>query len=172
MTQGALSESDFKPFVVRTDNIAKELVSTASNYGLKASSLDFNLLEVQTFTSKEGETNSEEEVSVDELDGLNDRALLADAKMCIRQMYEIEIVQALDDSPFSKLQLSIGANPSMSRLFASIKPGSVVSYYDGIVDDLRKFITKRKLRANMLVGFWDEHLQEEIFFLRLRSITN
>jgi len=162
LAKGGLSVSDFKPFVVRTDNIAKELVSTASNYNMKASSLDFNLLEVQTFVSKVGEADSEDEISVDELEGLNDKTLLADENMNIRQMYEIEIVQAIEDSPLSKLHLSIGANPSMSRLFASIKPGSVISYYEGIEDDLRKLITKRKLRANMLVGFWDEGLQEEI----------
>lgn len=162
MTQGGLSVSDFKPFVVRTHNVAKELVLTASNYDMKASSLDFNLLEVQTFVGKADEAGSEDEISVDELEGLNDKILLADGNMQIRQMYEIEIVQAVADGPLCKLQLSIGANPSMSRLFASIKPGSIVSYYEGIVDDLRNLITKRKLRANMLVGFWDEGLQEEI----------
>ena len=162
MGEGSTSASNFKPFVVRTENIAKELVSTASNYGIKASSLDFNLLEVQTFVSKEGETNTEDEIGVDELDDLNDKALLSDPKMLIRQVYEIEIVPTSDESPFSLLQLSIGANPSMSRLFATIKPGSVVSYYDGIQEDLRKFITKRKLRANMLVGFWDGKVEEEL----------
>ena len=162
MAEVSTKASDFKPFVVRTDNIAKELVSTASNYAMKASTLDFNLLEVQTFISKEGESNTEDEVGIDELEGLNDKALLSDPKMHIRQMYEIEIVKEIKESPFSSLQLSIGANPSMSRLFASIKPGSVVSYYDGIEEDLRKFINKRKLRANMLVGFWDGQLEKEL----------
>ena len=162
MEQASAPASDFRPFVVRTENIAKELVSTASNYGIKASSLDFNLLEVQTFVSKEGESETEDEIGIDELDGLDDKVLLSDSKMKIRQMYEIEVVHASKESPFSSLQLSIGANATMSRLFASIKPGSVVSYYEGIEEDLRKFINKRKLRANMLVGFWNGKLEEEI----------
>lgn len=162
MSQDSVSASDFKPFVVRTDNIAKELVSTASNYGIKASALDFNLLEVQTFVSKEGEADTEDEISSDELESLNDKALLSDEKVRIRQVYEIEIIHASKESPFSGLSISIGANPSMSRLFASIKPGSVVSYYDGIETDLKRFINKRKLRANMLIGFWDENIEEEI----------
>jgi len=162
LSQDSVSASDFKPFVVRTDNIAKELVSTASNYGIKASALDFNLLEVQTFVSKEGEADTEDEISSDELESLNDKALLSDEKVRIRQVYEIEIIHASKESPFSGLSISIGANPSMSRLFASIKPGSVVSYYDGIETDLKRFINKRKLRANMLIGFWDENIEEEI----------
>jgi len=153
--------SDFKPFVVRTENIAKELVSTASNYGIKASSLDFNLLEVQTFVFKEGK-NDEEEISSDELDSLNDKTLLSDPKLSIRQVYEIEVIHASKEAPFSTLLLSIGANPTMSRLFASIKPGSTLEYYEGIEEDFKTFIDKRKLRANMLIGFWDGKIQEEI----------
>ena len=162
MSEEKPAANDFKPFVVRTENIAKELVATASNYGIKASDLDFNLLETQTFVRKNDDASSEEEIGVDELDDLNDAALLADAKMHIRQMYEIEVILNTEESAFSNLHLSIGANPSMSRLFASIKPGSSVKYYDGIEEDFIKFINKRKLRANMLVGFWDKKLREEV----------
>jgi len=153
--------SDFKPFVVRTENIAKELVSTASNYGMKASSLDFNLLEVQTFVLKE-DSKDEEEIDSDELESLNDTVLLSDAKLSIRQVYEIEIMHTSTKSPLSNLVTSIGANPSMSRLFITIKPGSVIEYYEGMQDDLKRFIDKRKLRANMLIGFWEGKTEEGI----------
>ncbi len=129
MSPSVTPVNDFKPFVVRTDNIAKELVSTAANYGLKASELDFNLLEVQTFISSESAKDQEEEVGVDEIEGLDDKTLMADSKMSIRQVYEIEVVKADKKGGLSQLNLSIGANPSMSRLFASIKPGSVIKYY-------------------------------------------
>ncbi len=159
MGQNEAKIDEFKPFVVRTDNIAKELVATATNHKLKASDLDFNLLEVQTFIKRE---DTEEEISYDDFDTLNDEALLADPTVGIRQSYEVEIVKADDNDPFGKLNLSIGANPSMSRLFASVKPGSVVEYYEGMATDLRQFINKRKLRAHMLIGFWDAKLDEEI----------
>jgi len=162
LAQDKSSESDFRPFVVRTDNIAKELVSTAKNYGLKASELDFNLLEVQTFLSKEESKDVEEEVGTDELESLEDKTLLADSKVHIRQLYEIEVIKLDEKGKFAQLNLSIGANPSMSRLFVTVKPGSVVSYYEGIEGDLRQFINKRKLRANMLIGFWNGKLVEEI----------
>ena len=160
MSQSNLSLNDFVPFIVRTENIAKELVLSASKHGLKASDLDFNLLDVQTFLSMD-EGKEEEEVIGEGLERLNDEALLADPKVGIRQSYEIEIVAAKEDR-FSNLNLSIGANATMTRLFASIKPGSVVKYYDGIEKDLLAFVNKRKLRANMLIHIWDKNLKSEI----------
>jgi hypothetical protein len=155
-----MSPDDFKPFSVRTSNIAKELVSTAAKFAMKASELDFNLLEVQTFLSRE--EGKEEEVIGKELEALNDEALLADPKVRIRQTYEVEIVLADQEDRFMNLGVSIGANPSMTRLFAAIKPSSVLEYYEGIEKDLLAFINKRKLRANMLIGVWDTNLQDEI----------
>jgi len=154
--------SNFSPFVVRTQNIAKELVSAAGNYGIKASALDFNLLSVQTFLGTKDSKDEPEEVFGEELEKLEDESVLGDAKMEITQSYEVEIIEASKDDPFSHLALSIGANPSMTRLFASIKPGSVLKYYDGIEKDLRAFINKRKLRANMLINIWEKNLNEEI----------
>jgi hypothetical protein len=160
LSQVNISSGDFKPFSVRTNNIAKELVSTASKYGIKASALDFNLLESQTFLSRE--EGKEEEVIGEEFEALNDEALLADPNVRIRQTYEIEIVLADKEDKFINLAVSIGANPSMTRLFAAVKPGSVLEYYEGIERDLLEFINKRKLRANMLIGVWDKKLREEI----------
>lgn len=160
MSQSEAPLSNFSPFVVTTSNIAKELVTAAGNHGLKVADLDFNLLDVQTFLKK-GDAE-EQEIIGDELKDLNDPALLADPNVVVRQVYEIEVVLADKNDKFSKLNLSIGANPSMTRLFASIKPGSVVEYFEGIEREFRAFINKRKLRANMLINIWDESLGEEI----------
>ena len=162
MNKTDTSIDDFNPFVVRTENIAKELVLTATNHGLKASQLDFNLLEVQTFLGKVDAKDVVEEVGADELDSLDDKLLLSDPNIHITQRYEIEIVKNDTNNKFSNLQLSIGANPSMSRLFASIKPGSVIEYEESLIKDLRQFINKRKLRAHMLIGFWNGKFTEEL----------
>ncbi len=160
MSKKESSDSNFSPFVVRTNNIAKELVSTASHYDLKVADLDFNLLDIQTFLKKSGE--EEHEVIGNELQELNEESLLADKDVSIRQTYEIEIILADKNNKFSKLNLSIGANPLMTHVFATIKPGSIIEYFDDIHSELKNFINKRKLRANMLINIWDEKLDEEI----------
>ncbi len=160
MSKKESSDSNFSPFVVRTNNIAKELVSTASNYDLKVADLDFNLLDIQTFLKKSDE--EEHEVIGNELQELNEESLLADKDVSIRQTYEIEIILADKNNKFSKLNLSIGANPLMTHVFATIKPGSIIEYFDDIHSELKNFINKRKLRANMLINIWDEKLDGEI----------
>jgi len=160
LSQKESSDSNFSSFVVRTNNIAKELVSTASNYDLKVADLDFNLLDIQTFLKKADD--EEHEIIGNELQELNDETLLGDKDVVIRQTYEIEIILADKEDKFSKLNLSIGANPLMTHVFASIKPGSVLEYFDDIHSELKSFINKRKLRANMLINVWDAKLDEEI----------
>ena len=154
--------SNFSPFVVRTKNIAKELVSAAGNHGVKASKLDFNLLSVQTYLGVKDSKDEPEEVFGEELEKLEDESVLGDEKVEITQSYEVEIIEAREDDHFAKLALSIGANPSMTRLFASIKAGSTLKYYEGIEEDLYVFINKRKLRANMLINIWEKNLKDEI----------
>ena len=170
MSQSESPLSNFSPFVVRTDNIAKELVSTASKYDVKVANFDFNLLDVQTFVKK-GDAEETELVG-DEIKELEDESLLADGSVQIHQTYEIEVVLADKNSPFSKLNMSIGANPLMTRLYGTIKPGSVIEYFDGIETELRNFINKRKLRANMLIGIWEDKLSEEISTLVAKVRVN
>lgn len=162
MSQEETPLSNFQPFVVRTDNVAKALVTTAAKYKVKASELDFVLLDIQTFVTHDDKSDDDELLDEDEIGTLNDKTLLADPKVHIRQTYEIEIVVAEPDKKLGGLQLSIGANPTMSRLFATIKPGSKIKYYEGIVDDIRRLINKRKLRANMFISIWDKELTSEI----------
>lgn len=153
---------NFKPFIVRTKNIAKELVSVATKFDVKASVFDFNLLTMQTFLGSEEQEVIAEEVLADEYDKLEDDSILASPNIRIFQVYEIEVILAKKESPFSQLQLSIGANSSMSRVLASIKPGSYIECFDGIKEELHEFINKRKLRANMLINIWDKNLESEI----------
>ena len=159
-TEAALT--DFKPFTVRTENVAKSLVATSKSLKVKASELDFVLLDIQTFVTNDDKKDEDDMVQDDEVDALSDKVLLADPKVHIRQAYEIEIIPADKESRLKDLDISIGANPSMSRVFATIKPGSYVEYYEGIVDELRQLINKRKLRANMFISIWDSELTNEI----------
>ncbi len=173
MGEEKAAQTSFKPYVVRTGNVAKELLSAAAANSLKASDLDFNLLSVQTFLLRTENRGDEEEIAPDEIGMLNDKGLMADPKVKIRQMYEIEIILYDADNPLDKLSLGIGANATMSRLFAAIKPDSYIEYYEGIREDLRRLITKRKLRAHMLIGFWNGQLESELdsFIARVQVNT-
>ncbi|MGE4473608.1 MAG: hypothetical protein AB7D20_12475, partial [Sulfuricurvum sp.] len=58
-----------KPIVVRTSNVAKELLQASVNYKVPVHSLDFHLLDTQTFTKTAVDGSAEDwiELSADEI---------------------------------------------------------------------------------------------------------
>ena len=152
----AEEKKEVTAIVIRTENVAKELINVANSNGVHVSTLDFTLLNTQTYTrenseSKEGEWN---ELATDEISQLHEDKLLLDSSFELKQMYEIEIFSA-QESPLDTLDVSIGANSVVTKVYLTIKPGSHISYYDGFEQDFRKFIAKKKLRANLFIDIFD-----------------
>jgi len=150
------NEKQVNPVVVRSENVAKELMSVAGSNGVHVSTLDFNLLDTQTYTrlnsdAKEGEW---EELASDEVSEIHDGKFLLDEKFELKQMYEIEIFTAVE-SPLDGLETSIGANSAVTKAYLTIKPGSHVTYYEGFERDFRALIAKKKLRANLDIEIFD-----------------
>ena len=116
--------------VVKTSNVAKELVSLAESNGVDVNSLDFNILDMQTFTNKsDGKNESDwEEVSNDELHELDDLSQLMSEKFHIKQVYEIEIfTRNPEEDKFDQFKIAIGANATKSKVYLSIREGSVLN---------------------------------------------
>jgi hypothetical protein len=163
-----------QPVVLRTDNVAKELVRIASSYKVPVKTLDFKLLSIQTFT-KSGAQDSEEwmELSSDELNELDNDSQLLIPDFQIKQTYEIEIYTKVEDeSKLNRLDVSIGANKTVTKVYLTIKPGSVLEYYDNFSQDFVRVINKKKLRANIMVGIFDSHTLDVVNTLRARLRVN
>ena len=76
MTQGTLSASDFKPFVVRTDNIAKELVTRGLTQKDVAEKLGVTQAAVSQYIGqKRGSKNKSVESIREEISALADKIL-------------------------------------------------------------------------------------------------
>ena len=154
-----------RPTIVKTQNVAKELLSFAKSYGIKVESLDFSILEVQTFT-KEGDDASAkewEEISGEELYELDDVKALLNPKFQIKQVYEIEIFSKnTEEDPYRYFNLAIGVNATKCKVYLSIQDGSVVSYSKNFERDLLALINKNKVRAGILINIFDEMLPNAI----------
>ncbi len=121
-----------RPTVVRTQNVAKELMGFASSYDIKVETLDFNLLSVQTYTrmNAEGAEGEWEEISASEVYDLDDKTALLNPHFEIKQMYEIEMFQKNKaDDKFRDFHASVGANATKCKVYLSIKEGSKLSYF-------------------------------------------
>jgi len=152
-----------RPTVVRTQNVAKELMSLAKSYDIKADALDFNILEIQTYVRmNDGTKETEwEEIPHDDLYSLDNDTQLLNPNFQIKQMYEIEIFSKKDEDPFKNFKVAVGANATKCKVYLSISAGSEVEYYSRFDKGFLLLIQKRKLRAGILINIFDE-IQEEV----------
>ena len=154
-----------RPTVVRTQNIAKEIMKLASSYNAKIEDIDFNILEVQTYIRvNEGGKEAEwEEIVADELYELDAETQLLNPEFQIKQTYEVEFLTKDEDEDLYKdFHLAVGANATKCKIYLSIKQDSEVDYNDKFDKDLLLLINKRKIRAGILINIFDEMLSDAI----------
>jgi len=154
-----------RPIIVRTQNVAKELLQIAKSNSVAASSLDFNLIEVQTYT-KVNKDNVEvdwEEIEEDRLHEIDDLTAILNQRFEIKQIYEIEIYSKdSDNSVFKDFHAAVGANATKCKVYLSIKAGSKVKLVDNIEEKFLDYINKSKIRAGILIHIFDDMVDEFI----------
>ncbi|MDD2267407.1 flagellar assembly protein A [Sulfuricurvum sp.] len=152
-----------KPIIVRTSNVAKELLQAALNFKVSVHTLDFNLLETQTFSKKVADGPAEDwvELSYHELKELKEDFFL-NPNIELKQVHEIEIFSILEPTLLDKIDMSIGGNPSLCKIYLTIKAGSTATYYDQFQEDFIRLVNKKKLRANMMIGLFDSMMLQNL----------
>jgi len=155
------SSKKIRTTVIKTGNVAKELLSIAENNGVSVESLDFNLLEIQTFNRmNDGKKEVDwEEIPNDELYELDDASALLNKQFELKQVYEIEVFSKDEDNKnFDNFNIAVGANATKCKVYLSIKAGSTVEYFQGFEQELLILINNKKLRAGILINIFDEML--------------
>ena len=158
------SQKKIRPTVLRVQNVAKELLALAKSYNVKVDTIDFNILEIQTYTrmSDEKKEAEWEEISQDEIYELDDATALLNPHFQIKQMYEVEFFSKKEGNPYKNFHLAIGANATRCKVYLSIKEGSEVSFNPRFEKELEIMINKHKVRAGILINIFDEMLAEVI----------
>ena len=154
-----------RPTVLRVQNVAKELLALAKSYEVKVDSIDFNILEVQTYTrvNEEKKEAEWEEIAPDEVYELDDATALLNHEFEIKQMYEVEFfTKKIDNNPFHNFNVAVGANATKCKVYLSIKEGTSVSYSSYVEEKLKTHINKAKLRAGILINIFDEMLDDVV----------
>ncbi len=159
------SSNKIRTTVVKTQNVAKELLNIAELNGVSVDSLDFNLLEVQTFTRmNDGKKEVDwEEMANDELYEIDDASALLNKKFELKQVYEIEIFSKdKENDNFKNFNIAIGANATKCKVYLSIKAGSTIEYFQDFEQELTILINNKKLRAGILINIFDEMVSDVI----------
>ena len=157
--------SAIAPFIVRTNNIAKELMQAAATHKVSVHSLDFRLLEVQTLSLmlSDGKADSDEwaELSSEDLHAL-DNELYLNPKFELKQTYEVEIFSNIKAGKLDHIDLSIAGNATLCKIYLTIKSGSELVYDDTFEEDFFELIMKKKLRANLMIGIFDSMMHSNL----------
>jgi len=154
-----------RPTVVRTQNVAKELQRIAKSYETSVDTLDFNIFDVETYTRMfDGTKETEWELlGEDELYELDEESALLNPFFQIKQMYEVEIFsKSAEDEQYKNLKLAVGANATKCKVYLSILANSRVKYSSNLEDELRIMIKKRKIRSGILIGIFDEMVEDVV----------
>jgi len=161
----AVSLKKVRPTIIRAQNVAKEIFKIAKSYDMDPELLDFNLLDVQTYTRmiSEGSKEAEwEEMAVEEAQAFDDEAMLLNPNFEIKQTYEIEVFskRSAKDDPYSGLKLSVGANATKCKVYLNIAEGSKVDYVPRFENDFIELINRKKIRAGILIYMFDSMVED------------
>lgn len=153
-----------RPTIVKTDNVAKELIEIAKKNGVSTSSLDFDILEIQTYTrvNKDKSESEWEEVSQDDMHHLDDATAILNPDFQIKQVYEIEIYSKEENDIFKDFHAAVGANATKCKVYLSIKAGSQIVTNPRFEEEFLKYINKSKIRAGILVNIFDEMVPDVV----------
>lgn len=147
-----------RPTVVKTQNVAKELMDLAKKNGVSASSLDFDIFEVQTYArlNKDNIESDWEEITPEEMHQLDDVTSILNKNFQLKQIYEVEIYSKDENNVFKNFHAAVGANATKCKVYLSIKAGSEIVVHPRIEEDFLNYINKSKIRAGILVNIFDE----------------
>jgi hypothetical protein len=153
-----------RPTIIKTQNIAKELMDIATKNNVNVSTLDFDILEVETHTrvNKEKEEVAWEEITVQEIKELDDATTILNENFQIQQTYEIEVFTKNEKNKFKDFHAVIGANASKCKVYLSVKAGSKIEADSKFDEEFLNFINKNKARAGILINIFDEMLYSTV----------
>lgn len=160
------SNKVISPTVIRTQNITQELKSIAESNKIRIDTLDFNILDVQTYTRIKEEKEEAEWNIIEnhELHELDDEKAILNPLFEIKQMYEIEIFSINQDDKqlFNNMKIAVGANASKCKVYLSIAAGSSLVFDTDLEKELKNLINKRKIRAGILINVFDEMVNDVV----------
>jgi len=151
-----------RPTVVKTQNVSKEIADIAKKNNVNPNTLDFDILEISTYTriNRDKVESEWEEASAVEVHQLDDATAILNQNFQIKQMYEVEIYTKESKDIFQNFHAAIGANATKCKVYLSIKAGSEAVDNPRFEEDFLNYINKSKIRAGILVNIFDEMVKE------------
>jgi hypothetical protein len=155
-------ESKFTTQIVKTDNVSKSLSEIAKKYNLALSSIDFNILNVETYIRLHKDDDFV--LMDDETENLIIKEkLLLNEDFEIKQSYEIRVQKFIFLDDFELIG-KFQANKSLTRATFVVSPNSLLNYSRKLESQILDELYKKKLKSQMIIQFkpFEEKLLDDI----------
>ncbi len=153
--------SEFKPIIIDTINVIKELKNVAIANHIKPTELSFKLLKTTTFYSDEKSENNE--MSDEEMKLFVDDNYLLNPNLKFSQHYRVEIYKTTDEVEEVILpDISLSGNKNLTKIIATISKSHDVKYSSKLEEKIIEDIQIKKIKAGILVGIRDQNMHKEV----------
>lgn len=153
--------SEFKPIIIDTINVIKELKNVAIANHIKPTELSFKLLKITTFYSDEKSENNE--MSDEEMKLFVDDNYLLNPNLKFSQHYRVEIYKTTDEVEEVILpDISLSGNKNLTKIIATISKSHDVKYSSKLEEKIIEDIQIKKIKAGILVGIRDQNMHKEV----------
>jgi hypothetical protein len=158
----AQEENGFTSLIVESENIPKEIKSIAAANKLPPKKLDFKILKTKTFYSDEKEEGWIE-VDEEKLHLFSEDDFLLNENLKIKQSFKVDIfkITKKEDEPTLPV-ISMSGNKLLTRIIATLKKDIEVKYFSKLEERINEEIDKKKIRAGVLAGIFDENQKKEV----------
>lgn len=154
-------EIEFKPLIVDTVNVVKELKNIAAANHLKPTDLSFKLLKVTTFFSDDKSENNE--MGDEEMKLFLDDAFLLKPSLKFTQHYRVEIYKTNSiENPIVLPNIALSANNNLTKVVATLSKSSDVNFSTKLEDAIIEDINCKKIKAGILIGVRDQNMYKEV----------
>ena len=139
----------FTPFTIKTENVSEVLTETSKRYNTPLSTLDFEVLDVETYIkfSKESEFAFMDKQALEVIENKN---LLENSDFEIKQVYEIK-VKKIEFSSDIEIIGELRVDKDKTKIDYILSPSSILHYSDLLEFNLIEEFHKKKIKSNLIL---------------------
>ena len=151
---------DFKDIILESFNVEKDLKKIAAKYDVDLKDIDFTIISYKSYYRKKSDEKYKLIKDV-EKDEILTKENLLDPEFSVRQQYKINVFKKLNSSTFP-IKIVLGTNQDFTKIFATFKKNSSVTYHNTLEKDIITQINKKKLKQGIYIGLFDDILKESV----------
>jgi len=155
-------DNKFTSQVIKTGNVAHSLQEISKKYEIPLSTLDFDILAIDTYVKLSKETDFEI-ADNQTIELIKEKNLLLDENFEIKQSYEIKVKKFRFEDDFELIG-KIKIDKDLTHAKYIVSPSSLLIYSDMLEHKIIEELKKKKLKSGILVdaGVFESSFEDDV----------